>query len=143
MLHFGSYKNTLSWCLSRTYFSICFFILTKTCFISSYKYPPSWSFNLTESNQFKVDITYKIGLLWIGDARLTNLQQTAYAIILSSFQISNQIAKFNSWKLIVATWILCQHNINAFTTYFQYLIWQFNSTSEWDLILKLATLWVK
>ena len=102
-LYFESYKNALLWYLSWTSFPICFLLFTKICLVSSsYKYPPSWSFILTESNQFKVDITYKIGRLWIGDTWLTNLQKTAYAITLSTFLISNQVAKFNSWKLIVA-----------------------------------------
>ena len=36
--------------------------------------------------------------------------------------------------------ILRQHNINAITMYYEYLIWQFNLMSKWDLILQLATL---
>ena len=64
-------------------------------------------------------------------------------ITLSPFQILNQIAQFNSWKLIVVRWTLHQHNINAITMHFEYLNWQFNSMSEWHLIFKLATLWVK
>ena len=38
---------------------------------------------------------------------------------LSLFQMSNHIAKFNTWKF-AARWILCQHNINAITTYLKY-----------------------
>ena len=49
-------------------------------------------------------------------------------------QISNKIAKFNTWKLIVARWTLYQHNINILTTYFKYLIRQLILTSECDLI---------
>ena len=44
-------------------------------------------------------------------------------------QISNQIARFNSWKVIVDTWMLHELNINEVTLYFDYLIRQFNSTS--------------
>ena len=47
------------------------------------------------------------------------------------------LPSFNSWKLIAARWILRQHNINAITTYFKYLMRQFNLTSEWDLIIQL------
>ena len=59
---------------------------------------------------------------------------------LSPFQMSDQIVKFNSLKLITARKILCQHNINAITTYNKYLIRQFNLTLEWDVVLQLATL---
>ena len=92
---------------------------------SSYKYPLSWSCKLTESNQFKVDIKYKTGLSWSGDTWLTNLQKTFYATSFSP----NQSAKF-SWKLTLARWILRQRNINAITTYFKYLIRDFNSLSD-------------
>ena len=141
--HFEAYENTLFWCLSWTSFPICFLVLPKSVWHHHHTNTHSWSFKLGESNQFKVDIIYKIGLSWIEGTWLTNPQKTACAITLSPFQISNQIAKFNNWKLIVARWILHQHIINAIWPYFEYLIWQFNSTSEWDLILKLATLWVK
>ena len=53
------------------------------------------------------------------------------------------LPKFNSWKLIAARWIPRQHNINAITTYFKYLIRQFNLILQWDLILQLATFRVK
>ena len=68
------------------------------------KYPPCWSFKLIESNKFKVDITSRTGLSWNADMWLTNLPQTA-CVTLSLFQMSNQIVKFNSWKLIAARWI--------------------------------------
>ena len=92
---------------------------------SSYKYPLSRSCKLTESNQFKVDIKYKTGLSWSGNTWLTNLQKTFYATSFSP----NQSAKF-SWKLTLARWILSQRNINAITSYFEYLIRDFNSLSD-------------
>ena len=54
-------------------------------------------------------------------------------------QMSNQISKFNTWKLIASRWILRRHNINVLATYFKYLIRQFNSTSEWDLISAVSS----
>ena len=43
---------------------LCFLVLTKICLASSsYKCPPSWSGKLAASNQFKVDIKYKTGLV--------------------------------------------------------------------------------
>ena len=105
-------------------------------------FPPCLSFKLFKSNQFKVDIKSREGLTWNSDMWLTNLSKTACAA-LSPTEMSNQIAKFNSWKLIAARWILHQHNINVITTNFKYLIRQFNLTSEWDLIFQLATLRVK
>ena len=54
-------------------FFMCFLIFTKICLVSSpQKYPPTWSFKLAESNEFKVDVKYKIGLSWIGDTWLTD-----------------------------------------------------------------------
>ena len=72
----------------------------------------------TESNQFKVDIKSRTRLTWNTDMWLRNLPKTACAT-LRSFQISNHTAKFSSWKLITARWILRQHNTNAITTYFK------------------------
>ena len=121
-----------------SYMLPCF---TKICVISSLsKYPPCWSFKLDNSNQIKVDIKLRAELAWNADLWL-NLSKTACAT-LSPIHMVNQIAKLNSWKLIVARSTLHQHNLNAISTYLKYLIWQFNLTGEWDLILQLATLWV-
>ena len=59
------------------------------------------------------------------------------------FRCQIKMPNLNSSKLIMTRWILHQHNINAITTYFKYLILQSNSMLEEDLILQLATLWVK
>ena len=83
-------------------------------------------------------ITSRLGLTWNADMWLINLPKTACAT-LSPIQMSNQIAKFNTWKLIAARWILRQHNINVIATYFKYLVQQFNLTSEWDLISAVSS----
>ena len=93
-------------------------------FSSSYKYLPPWSCKLAKSNQFKVDIKNKTGLSWIG------LNRELW------------LFKIQHMQYFVDRCIFCQHNISAITMYFKYSIWQFNLTSEWDLILQLATLWV-
>ena len=98
--------------------------------------PTMLDFKLAESNPFKVEIKSRTWLAWNADMWLRNLPKTACAT-LSPFQMSNRIAKFSSWKLIATRWIIRQHKISVITTYFKYLIRQFNSTSEWDLI------WVK
>ena len=74
--------------------------------------------NSHRSNQFKADIKSRTRLAWNTDMWLRNLPKTACAT-LRSFQMSNHIAKFSSWKLITARWILRQHNTNAITTYFK------------------------
>ena len=51
-----------------------------------------------------------------------------------------QIVKFNTLKLITSRKKQRQHHINAVTMYYEYLTRNFNSTSEWDRILQLATL---
>ena len=140
IFQFESYEIALFWCLWWTSFPIYFLVFIKICLIiSSSKYSHHvW----IKSNQFKVDIKSREGLTWNSDMWLTNLSKTACAA-LSPTEMSNQIAKFNSWKLIAARWILHQHNINVITTNFKYLIRQFNLTSEWDLVFQLATLRVK
>ena len=100
---------------------------------SSNKHPQCSSFKLVKSNQFKADIKSRTGLTGNADMWLINLPKTA-CTILNPIQMSNQLAKFNTWKLIAARLILRQHNINVITTYCKYLIRQFNSTSEWGLI---------
>ena len=122
-----SYIVAPSWCLWWTYFPMCFLVFTKICLIiwSLNKYPPCWSFKLSKSNQFKVDIKSKTGLMWNADMWLTNLPFKNSMHNTESFQMWNQIAKFNSRKLITTRWIdLHQHNINAITTYFSAV--QFN-----------------
>ena len=71
---------------------------------------------LTKSNQIKVNIKSRTEIMWNADILLTNLLKIA-CTTLSSFQMLNQIAEFNSWKLISARWIRHQHNINAIITY--------------------------
>ena len=71
---------------------------------------------LTKSNQIKVNIKSRTQIMWNADILLTNLLKIA-CTTLSSFQMLNQIAEFNSWKLISARWIQHQHNINAIITY--------------------------
>ena len=103
ILQFESYEIAFSWCLWQTLFPICFLLFTKICLIisSSNKYPPCWSFKPAESNQFKVDIKSRTGLTWNADMWLIFQRLHAQH---SPLQMSNQIAKFNSWKLVVAKW---------------------------------------
>ena len=124
------YEIALSWCLWWNSFPMCFLSFTKICLTISPldKHPSCWSFKLSRSHQFKLDIKSWTWLTWNADMWLKILLKTACAT-LSPFQMLNQIAKFNSCKLIPAKWILHQRNINAITTCFKYLIWQFNSTS--------------
>ena len=83
----------------------------------------------------------KIGLKFLGpDGSALNRSKTYYLRILSPFQMSNRIVKFNTLELTTNRNIRRQHHINAVTMYYEYLIRQFNLTSEWDLILQLATL---
>ena len=131
-----------SWRFWWTSFPVCFLIFTKIWLIVSLSNKYFWSFKHVESNQFKVDIKFRIVPTWNADMWWTNIRKTACAR-LSPLQMSNQIAKFSSWKSIAVTGTLCQHNINAITTHFRYLIRQFQSTSEWDLIFHLATLGAK
>ena len=70
---------------------------------------------LTKSNQIKVNIKSRTEIMWNADILLTNLLDSLYNT--NSFQMLNQIAKFNSWKLISARWIRHQHNISAIITY--------------------------
>ena len=92
----------------------------------------------TMSIKFTMDIKSRPWLTWNADMWLTDLSNTTQ-VTLSLFHILNQIAKFNSWKLIAARWILCQCNINVITRCFKCLIQQVNLTSEWDLILQSGT----
>ena len=135
-----SYIVAPSWCLWWTYFPMCFLVFTKICLIiwSLNKYPPCWSFKLSKSNQFKVDIKSKTGLMWNADMWLTNLPFKNSMHNTESFQMWNQIAKFNSRKLITTRWIDCC--INTILMQSQHTFLQFSSTSEWDLIIQLATL---
>ena len=133
------YEITLSWCIWWFSFPIYFLNSINMCLIISFskKYWPCLSFKLAKSNQFKVDIKFKTGLLWNANMWLTNLPKTARPS-LSHFQISNQIAKFNSWKLIAArcncfSTILCNHSI----------LYVFSLRSEWDMIFQSATIKVK
>ena len=77
---------------------------------------------ISESNQLKVDNKSRTGLTWNADMWLAHLPKTACPT-LHPFQMSNQIVKFNSLKLITARNILRQHIINAITMYCEYLIW--------------------
>ena len=57
-----------------------------------------------------------------------------------SLQMSNQIAKFNT--LVESQLRLDEYSVNTIlmqSAYFKYLIRQLESTSEWDLILRLAS----
>ena len=67
-LQFESYEIAFSWCLWQTSFPIHFLFFTKICLTSpSNKYPPCWSFKPADSNQFKVDIKSRTGLMWNAD----------------------------------------------------------------------------
>ena len=58
-----------------------------------------------------------------------------------SLQMSNQIAKFNT--VVESQLRLDEYSVNTIllmqSAYFNYLIRQLESTSEWDLILRLAS----
>ena len=106
---------------------LCFLVFTKICFVSSsYKYSTSSPY-IEESYQFKIQ--NKTVENW---RFLTNLQKKAYHTVLSPFQMSNWIAKFNSWKFIVARWILHQLSLTQsqgiFSIYLCSSIWCRNKT---------------
>ena len=85
-------------CLWWTSFPICFLAFTKICVIISL------------SNKYLNKMTWNAGM------SLRNLPKTACAT-LESFKCKIKLPNMIRLKLITATWMLCQHNINVITMY--------------------------
>ena len=82
---------------------ICLVILSST------KYSPCWSFKLTESNKFKVDIKSSTGLVSNADMWLTNLVKRTHTILsLDKYCINTNTQIFKlSFPIFFKVLILC------------------------------------